>query len=270
MLFKLTRKDAALEHRDSLSCQSRLAIYNRRFADAPAPPFAAQFAIDPAPIWLTMPYRKLAIALMILLSIGGCRSSTLPAPNSSTAQSSQPAATPAQPASPQSEAAIWTTLRQSTGAVVLLRHAIAPGTGDPTNFQLDDCSTQRNLPEAGREQARRIGATFRQRNIPIAGVYSSQWCRCLETARLLNLGTVEPLPALNSFFSDRSTAPQQTQQVQQVIATHRNTSGVLILVTHQVNITALTEIVPQQGEAIVLKTNAQNQVEIVGQLPLSS
>lgn len=216
---------------------------------------------------------RFATALMTLLIIGGCRSATLPPPDSSAAQSSQPspiAATPDQPASPQSEAEIWTTLRQSTGAVVLLRHAIAPGTGDPATFQLDDCSTQRNLSEAGREQARRIGATFRQQNIPIAGVRSSQWCRCLETARLLDLGRVEPLPALNSFFSDRSTAAQQTQQVQEAIVGHRNTSGVLILVTHQVNITALTDIVPQQGEAIVLKTNAQNQVEMVGQLPLGS
>lgn len=150
---------------------------------------------------------------------------------------------------------------------MLLRHAIAPGTGDPANFRLDDCSTQRNLSDAGREQARRIGATFRQQNIAIAGVYSSQWCRCLETARLLDLGAVEPLPALNSFFGDRSTEAQQTQQVQQRIVAHRQTSGVLVLVTHQVNITAITGIVPQQGEAIVLETNAQNQVTVTGRLP---
>lgn len=212
---------------------------------------------------------QFAITLITLVAIGGCRSTTLPMPNRPTAQTtpSPATATPVE-SSPQSQAAIWTTLREGTGKVVLLRHAIAPGTGDPANFQLADCSTQRNLSEAGREQARQIGAIFRQQNISIAEVYSSQWCRCLETARLLDLGTVEPLPALNSFFGDRSTKPEQTRQVQQLIVAHRNTSGVLILVTHQVNITALTNLVPQQGEAIVLETNPQNQIEVVGRLSI--
>lgn len=88
--------------------------------------------------------------------------------------------------------------------VVLLRHAIAPGTGDPENFQLDDCSTQRNLSEEGRQQAIAIGKAFQSRNVPVKAVLSSQWCRCLETAELMNVGPVEPFSALNSFFRDRN------------------------------------------------------------------
>lgn len=100
------------------------------------------------------------------------------------------------------EAALWTKLTEANEEtyVVLLRHAIAPGTGDPANFQLNDCATQRNLSESGRQQARDIGAAFRDRNIPVVEVLSSQWCRCLETAELVDIAPVEPFPPLNSFF----------------------------------------------------------------------
>jgi phosphohistidine phosphatase SixA len=149
----------------------------------------------------------------------------------------------------------WEALR-SGGHVALLRHAIAPGTGDPEDFQLDDCATQRNLSEAGRGQARYIGERFREQGIGEMVVYSSQWCRCLDTARLLELGEVTELPDLNSFFSDRSTEATQTANVTELI---RNYTGELsmMLVTHQVNITALTGIVPQSGEMIVLRPSEE-------------
>lgn len=93
------------------------------------------------------------------------------------------------------EQGIWTQMREKTGYVVLLRHAqTVPGTGDRPGFKLDDCATQRNLSEEGREQARQIGKAFRDRRIPINRVLSSQYCRCLDTARLLNLGEVNPSP----------------------------------------------------------------------------
>ena len=91
-----------------------------------------------------------------------------------------------------------------------MRHATAPGTGDPAEFQLDDCATQRNLSAVGREQARATGARLRAAGITSAEVYSSQWCRCLETARLLGLGEVLELPALNSFFGERARAAEQS------------------------------------------------------------
>ena len=76
-------------------------------------------------------------------------------------------------------------------AVLLLRHALAPGNGDPVNFQVKDCSTQRNLAQEGRAQARQIGQRLRALGISEARVWSSQWCRCLETAKLLNLGRLQ-------------------------------------------------------------------------------
>jgi phosphohistidine phosphatase SixA len=161
----------------------------------------------------------------------------------------------------------WQLLqRGETGLVVAMRHAIAPGTGDPANFKLGDCSTQRNLSAQGRTQAQQIGAEFRNRNIKIARVLSSQWCRCLETAKLINLGKVEPLRTLNSFFSDSSQEARQTATIRKLIVDNRNTKGAVILVTHQVNITAITDIVPQSGEAVILKSDGQGKIQIVGRI----
>jgi phosphohistidine phosphatase SixA len=153
-----------------------------------------------------------------------------------------------------------------TGLVVAMRHAIAPGTGDPANFKLGDCSTQRNLSPQGQTQAKQIGAEFRNRNIKVSRVLSSQWCRCLQTAKLLNLGKVEPFPALNSFFRDSSKESGQTATIRKLILDNRNTKGAIILVTHQVNITAITDIVPQSGEAVILKGDKQGKIQIVGRL----
>ena len=85
------------------------------------------------------------------------------------------------------------------GYVLMVRHARAPGTGDPDHIRLGDCATQRNLDDEGRAQARRLGTRLRAAGVAAAEVYSSQWCRCLETAALMDLGPVEELPALNSF-----------------------------------------------------------------------
>ena len=96
------------------------------------------------------------------------------------------------------EQAIWRTLK-SGNHFAILRHAIAPGTGDPVNFKLGKCATQRNHSHTGRKQAVTIGERFRANGYDKARVLSSQWCRCLETAKLLSLGPVEPFAALNSF-----------------------------------------------------------------------
>lgn len=172
-------------------------------------------------------------------------------------------AAPARQAQPSS---LWTQLQSGDGYVVMMRHALAPGVGDPDGFRLNDCSTQRNLSAAGRQQAERIGKAFRDRKIPIASVRSSQWCRCLETAKLLNLKPVQAFPPLNSFFSNASTKKQQTEAVRRLILASRTTQGVTILVTHQVNITALTDRVPASGESVVLRAKGQT-IEVVGQLP---
>ena len=155
---------------------------------------------------------------------------------------------------PSAEAAgddpLWDLLKGGS-QVALIRHAsTVSGVGDPPGFRLGDCATQRNLSEAGREEARRMGAAFRERGIPIGKVLSSRWCRCLDTARLA-FGTVEPWLALDSFFDDRSREAERTQAVRN-LAGQPPGQGNVILVTHQVNITALTGIVPSQGEMVIL------------------
>ena len=162
------------------------------------------------------------------------------------------------------EDSVWEALRGG-GKIVILRHASTePGLGDPPGFRLDDCATQRNLSEAGRAEARRIGAAFVRRAVPVARVLSSRWCRCVETARLA-FGRVEPWSPLDSFFDDRSREPQQTRAVLTLIA-EPFTGGNLILVTHQVNITALTGIVPAMGEMVVLSPEPGGKFRIVGRL----
>lgn len=163
-------------------------------------------------------------------------------------------------------ATVWDHLRQADQRlyVVLLRHALAPGTGDPANFQLGDCATQRNLSEAGRQQAMAIGQAFRQQGVTVDRVLSSQWCRCLETAERLGLGLVEPFAPLNSFFRDRRTADGQTATVEAYL--RQQPQGVLMMVTHQVNITALTGIFPPSGHGVVVAIDNNQPLAIIGTL----
>jgi broad specificity phosphatase PhoE len=163
---------------------------------------------------------------------------------------------------------VWQNLRDDTGLVVLMRHAIAPGGGDPAGFRLGECSTQRLLSAEGRAQARRIGKQFRERNIPISQIRSSRWCRAEETARLLNLGPVLPTPALDSVFTASSQVAQQRQrQAERLIRQHRGKQGVLVLVGHQANITDLTGISPASGASVVVRADRNGTVRVVGQLP---
>jgi phosphohistidine phosphatase SixA len=144
---------------------------------------------------------------------------------------------------------VWEMLAAG-GQAVLIRHAEAPGVGDPANFTLGDCSTQRNLSDGGRAQAERLGATFRERGVTVAQVLTSGWCRCIDTGTLA-FGMAEVWPALNSFFRDTSTDAIQTAEVRARIATWAG-PGTLVMVTHQVNITALTDIYPASGEIVAL------------------
>lgn len=151
------------------------------------------------------------------------------------------------------------------GHVLLVRHAqTEPGVGDPPGMRLSDCATQRNLSAAGREQARAIGAAVRSRAIPVAAVRSSQWCRCLDTARLA-FGDDAPIgawPALNSFFDDRSGEAARTRELRAALGDVPRTANV-VWVTHQVNITAFTGVVPAPGEIVVVRSSADG-VTVVG------
>jgi len=125
------------------------------------------------------------------------------------------------------------------GVVAIVRHAQAPGTGDPARFTLDDCTTQRNLDARGREQARAIGAAIRAAGVVVDRVLTSQWCRCRDTARLLDLGPAEDLPALDSFFRNPARAEPQTAELRQLLV-DLPAGETVMLVTHYVNIRALT------------------------------
>ena len=151
------------------------------------------------------------------------------------------------------------------GAIVLFRHAIAPGTGDPPGFVVGDCATQRNLDEKGRAEARAIGNAFRKRGIAVGGVLTSQWCRARETAGLAFPGRAEEEPAFNSFFGNRAHEPEATSRARSVLQRWRG-PGVLVVVSHQVNITALTGIVPRPGEGVVVKFE-QGKATVLGRLP---
>ncbi|WP_319589142.1 histidine phosphatase family protein [uncultured Desulfobulbus sp.] len=162
----------------------------------------------------------------------------------------------------QSPEIIWQALKRGE-ALALIRHSYAPGTSDPPGFLLRDCSTQRNLSEDGRIQSRKLGAFFRAQGINDALVYSSQWCRCLETANLLGLGPVEELPALNSFFEEPDRGPEQTAKIRTFLSTLIQQAPV-ILVTHQVNITALTGVVPSSGEIIIFQKEKNGLGKLLG------
>ena len=152
----------------------------------------------------------------------------------------------------QDDAALLRLLA-APGSVGLMRHAQAPGTGDPPGFKLGDCATQRNLDDTGRGQARRLGERLRAAGLAgLAVVYASPWCRTTETATLLGLGPVTPLPALASFFGGRGEEARQTAALRAALDAGRD-GPPRILVTHQVNVTALTGIFPEDAELIVLR-----------------
>jgi len=160
--------------------------------------------------------------------------------------------------------AVWKRIAQG-GVAVMIRHArTEPGVGDPPNFRIGDCATQRNLSNEGRAQARRLGAAFAARGITPTAVLSSQWCRCIDTAREA-FGRNAEEPALNSFFDERRTEPAQSAAVRARIAALKR-GEILVLVTHQVNMTALAGAYPAEGEMFVLAP-AGKTVELVGRLP---
>ena len=150
------------------------------------------------------------------------------------------------------------------GYVILMRHATTvPGTGDPPGFDPTDCATQRNLSDAGRAEAVAWGRFFAEHRIPVGHVAASAWCRARETAELVGLGPVEHLPALDSFFADRSEAEPRTQALAAFVRGWVG-PGNALLVTHQVNITALTGVTPRAGEAVIVDPFA---LEVLGRLP---
>jgi phosphohistidine phosphatase SixA len=168
------------------------------------------------------------------------------------------------------ELAIWDKLQGTNpkGYVLLLRHSYAPGIGDPENFRLGDCSTQRNLNEIGRQDAKDIGDWLKRREIKILRVESSRWCRAKETAQLLDLGKVRLNRNLDSLFeeSDLENHPQ-TKRIRKQILDHRNKSGLLVMVGHFVNIGALTDIGVGSGEGVLIRADSNGVFQVAGFTP---
>jgi broad specificity phosphatase PhoE len=153
------------------------------------------------------------------------------------------------------------------GRVLMLRHAFAPGTGDPPGFRLSDCATQRNLDESGRAQARELGERLAAAGVGRATVYSSQWCRCLETARLLQLGEVTALPALNSFFSRPQDRQARVTALRAFLAELPVAGEPVVLVTHQVTINAFTDAVVPSGGGSIFQLNGSVSPRWLGSIP---
>jgi phosphohistidine phosphatase SixA len=135
--------------------------------------------------------------------------------------------------------------------VLMIRHAeTEPGVGDPPGYRLDDCATQRNLSAAGRMQARRLGEAMRAAGLLVGEVRASVWCRCRDTADLA-FGRHQVWPALNSFFDERDGQAAQTAAVRAFIAAHRG-AVMPVLVTHQVNISAVSGTGVAMGHVVAL------------------
>ena len=145
--------------------------------------------------------------------------------------------------------------------VLLMRHADAPGYGDPQGYQLNQCSTQRNLGERGRKQAQATGDWLAKQGITKAQVYSSPWCRCVDTASLLNKGPVKKEAALGSFFDDMSESKKQTEDLAKLIQAERTQypKAPIVMVTHHVNIESFTGKVLNSGDMVLVKVNSLGQ-----------
>ena len=158
---------------------------------------------------------------------------------------------------------IWDAVREP-GSVVVLRHSYAPGAFDPPDAKLDDCSTQRNLDEAGRAQAQRVGEAFRANGIEVGAVLSSPRCRCLDTGRLA-FGKVEAWAPLGGALRDDDLRKRQLVLIRQRMTEH--TSGPpLVLVTHGSVVGDLAGLDVRMGGFVVMRRGPGGTHTVAGQL----
>ena len=152
------------------------------------------------------------------------------------------------------------------GNVIFLRHALAPGfdaKGEPNKFKIDDCSTQRNLNSVGIDQAIELGKIFSESGIIFQKIYSSQWCRCLETARLLKLGRVFPEVSLNSGFRGIYKKEISLEKLSKLLDELKNKDGLFLMVTHYGTISAVTGIVVDSGGAVAYNAKTKTSIEVL-------
>jgi phosphohistidine phosphatase SixA len=171
----------------------------------------------------------------------------------------------ASPRARADQSAAWSALGAG-GHVALVRHAEAPGApGDPAGFKLSDCATQRNLSAKGRRDAAALGARLRSKGVGVGAVLSSPWCRCIDTAKLMDVGTVTIEPTFANAFvlSDRRAA--LTDGARKVVSAWDG-PGTLVVVTHGSNILALTGVNPGEGETVVVAPGRGGPPRVVGRI----
>jgi len=163
--------------------------------------------------------------------------------------------------------ALWALLKQG-GQIVLIRHALTdPGIGDPPGFKLDDCRTQRNLSDAGRAEARRLGASFKERNVPVALVLASPWCRTMETARIAFGVDAQPEPALANLFEYGENRERQLAAFRTLVA-NAPKQGNLVMVTHGSTTLAFTGVNPATAEMVIVMPTGGGDFRVAGRIPV--
>ena len=156
----------------------------------------------------------------------------------------------------QAESALAKVIAETGANVMFMRHALAPGYGDPSHFDVNDCDTQRNLDATGHAQAKSLGKVLKQHQIRFDEIKSSQWCRCQETARLLEVGKVMPCTGLNSFFEEHADREQTLRQLKSYLDSLKQ-DDLVLLVTHQVVISAVTGIYAPSGGVVLFNTTTK-------------
>ena len=155
---------------------------------------------------------------------------------------------------------------RTPGHALLLRHTLAPGHGDPADFDVSNCSTQRNLSAEGRAQAVKVGAWLKARGVRPAQVHSSPWCRCLETARLMDLAPVVVEPGLRSFAQQLSPKGKTMAALRRFIAESAGNADPMILVGHSSTFAELLGGLLGSGEGMVVRLREDGQVDRVGRV----
>ena len=145
--------------------------------------------------------------------------------------------------------------------VIFLRHALAPGYGDPSEFDTSDCKTQRNLNQEGRDQAISIGIRLKMVGVLFDKIYSSEWCRCIETATLMHIGEITRFSGLNSFFQDHYDKKETLRKLMQKLE-HLDEKKRILMVTHQVVMTSVTGINVGSGVAVAYSTKDGYAIKI--------
>ena len=148
------------------------------------------------------------------------------------------------------------SLAQEGNKIILIRHSLAPGGGDPSGFKLNDCKTQRNLSRTGIRQSKQIGKLFEKNKVPVDQVLSSQWCRCKDTAKYA-FGNYKEFTALNSTFQSpyNKNEGKQLKELYNYVKKWDGKGKNLVLITHYSIITAVSNAVPSSGEIIIADKN---------------